>query len=1139
MPNNDLFYFPDSYSASRHISGWDKFRTLLVGEAHLDKGNFNEDFGPEIRFHNARTLVAPKGYYIHDIPNDRTIVIVTRGQDEAMTTECAYDYTDDSNNLVRTRFTIDELWTVAVPLDSETEFKIGDIVVLAGTTPGIETRGYVVRIDISADGVFYEVDINGRRQQASENSLVKYDADSTDPRDWIQNQPSSSNDISASLTYIKLTNSLTDTIYSYAASKTVYRAYQYKPALKLITNDLDGLLIADEVGLGKTIESGIIWNELEHRGDLRNVLIVVPSNLRDKWQLEMRRRFDRDIPILTRQHFDLFIEDIENGQDRDIVGIASMQSLRSYDKLDRLIELSIRFDLLIIDEAHHMRNKGVLTNELGRTLVSMADKSVLLSATPVNMRSNDLFNLLNMLDEGNFPTLETYLEQIEPNRVLNECASKLLSNNFPASEELLTSLRELDNMPYGPSVTGQPAFKRLVAIFETLDRSDFASISEAKRLLADLSLLSTIFTRTRKVDVPQGRAVRDTRMVNVTWTPEERSYYEILQRILHQEALDSGYVVPWALQMPLRQATSCLPASMEKISNKRGLTAEDVEDYDFDSFTDDQLLDFTGHVPATDGALTNAINLIHNRGILDSKYEELKKTLKQIQHNIGSSSRPMPQVLLFSFFKMTLEYLQLRLEQDGFNVRLMYGPTPQKERTRMIQDFRLGKFDILLVSEVGSEGLDFEFCNVLVNYDLPWNPMKIEQRIGRLDRFGQQNERIFIFNMTIADTIEGKILSRLFERIDIFRDTVGDLDPIILADIEHLSSMALDPNRSTQEMELEADRIAVALENQRRTLQDLENNRGILLGLDQASIDGWLDNDAPARGRYIGNQELLNLMEYALPLFESSITAMPHTDPRDQRFTIRGSTKLAAELYLHSSLKYGTTLGIQELKQRCENLERIEVTLSSDYASKYDFELLSVRHPFVKIALNRLSDSLNQTKFGVGILPSLNKADPHLVLCYLAKATGTKPKLELWPFAINLRTGEFAEDVGDELLKSLAERTLQTWQGEYPSAHAIENALQKAMSEMRQKYNTEHESLRIENELVVQRKIQTVKSVSGRKIDSIQQQIQNDTDSKIKRMHLVMLDRERESLNRKLDKLTFQENMALSLEPVAVILIKQ
>ena len=1139
MPNNDLFYFPDLASASRHISGWEKFRTLLVGEAQLDRGNFSENFGPDIRFHNARTLVAPKGYYIHDIPNDRTIVIVTRGHDESVADECAYDYTDDSNNLVRTRFTIDELWATALPLDSETKFRVGDIVVLAGTTPSIETRGHVVRIDVSTDGVFYEVDINGRRQQASENSLVKYDADSTDPRDWIQNNPSSSRDISASLTYIKLTNSLTDTIYSYAASKTIYRAYQYKPALKLITNDLDGLLIADEVGLGKTIESGIIWNELEQRGDLRNVLIVVPSNLRDKWRLEMRRRFDRDLPILTKQNFDTFIEDIEQGQDRNIVGIASMQSLRSYEQLDRLIELSIRFDLLIIDEAHHMRNHGVLTNELGRTLISMADKSILLSATPVNMRSKDLFNLLNMLDEGNFPTEQTYLEQIEPNRVLNEVAAKLLSSNFPTSEELLSLLKELDEMPYGPSVTGQPSFKRLVTIIQNLDRSDFASISEAKRLLADLSLLSTIFTRTRKVDVPQGRAVRDTRMINVKWTPEERTYYEILQKVLHQEALDNGHVVPWILQMPLRQATSCLPASIEKVSNKRGLTAEDVEDFDFDSYSDAHLLDFIEHIPATNDALTNAINLIHARGILDSKYEELKKTLKQIRHDIGTSIQPMPQVLLFSFFKMTLEYLQNRLEKDGFNVRLMYGPTPQKERTQLIQDFRLGKFDILLVSEVGSEGLDFEFCNVLINYDLPWNPMKIEQRIGRLDRFGQQHDRIFIFNMTITDTIEGNILTRLFERIDIFRDTVGDLDPIILEDIEHLSSMSLDPSRSTEEMELEADRIAVALENQRKTLQDLENNRGILLGLDQASIDGWLDNDAPARGRYIGNRELLNLMEYALPIFGSTITAMPNTDPRDQRFLIRGSTKLAAELYLHSSLKYGTTLGIQELRQRCENVDRIEVTLSADYASKYDCELLSIRHPFVKIALTKLNDSLNQTKFGSGILPSLSASDPHLVLCYLAKATGTKPKLELWPFAINLRNGEFNEEVGDELLKSLAERTLQPWQGEYPSTHSVEKALQKAISEMRQKYNVEHESLRIENELVVQRKIQTVRSAAGQKIDSIEQRIQNDTDSKIKRMHLVMLDREKESLRRKLDKLAFQANMALSLEPVAVVLIKQ
>ena len=119
------------------------------------------------------------------------------------------------------------------------------------------------------------------------------------------------------------------------------------------------------------------------------------------------------------------------------------------------------------------------------------------------------------------------------------------------------------------------------------------------------------------------------------------------------------------------------------------------------------------------------------------------------------------QVMVFSFFRGTLQYLEQRLSLK-MSVRLMTGLTKMDERQRVMEDFRAGKFDVLLLSQVGAEGLDFEFCNVLVNYDLPWNPMQVEQRIGRLDRFGQTSEKIFIFNMHVPGTIESDIFERLY-----------------------------------------------------------------------------------------------------------------------------------------------------------------------------------------------------------------------------------------------------------------------------------------------------------------------------------------------------------------------------------------
>src|SRR5690606_6445863 len=135
------------------------------------------------------------------------------------------------------------------------------------------------------------------------------------------------------------------------------------------------------------------------------------------------------------------------------------------------------------------------------------------------------------------------------------------------------------------------------------------------------------------------------------------------------------------------------------------------------------------------------------------------------------------QVMVFSFFRRTLRYLYSRLtEESGYRVRIMDGSVKMEDRARLMEQFREGQFDILLLSEVGSEGLDFEFCGALFNYDLPWNPMRVEQRIGRLDRIGQRHERIYIFNFHVPGTIETDIFQRLYDRIRVFEESIGELE---------------------------------------------------------------------------------------------------------------------------------------------------------------------------------------------------------------------------------------------------------------------------------------------------------------------------------------------------------------------------
>ena len=143
-----------------------------------------------------------------------------------------------------------------------------------------------------------------------------------------------------------------------------------------------------------------------------------------------------------------------------------------------------------------------------------------------------------------------------------------------------------------------------------------------------------------------------------------------------------------------------------------------------------------------------------------------------------------------------------------------------------MQDFRSGDFDVLLLSQVGAEGLDFEFCNVLVNYDLPWNPMQVEQRIGRLDRFGQTSEKIFILNMHVPGTIESDIFERLYTRIGVFEQSIGELEPILRDELRSVTKALLDPQLTDAERQDEADRIGVALAERAEQLKELESSRG-------------------------------------------------------------------------------------------------------------------------------------------------------------------------------------------------------------------------------------------------------------------------------------------------------------------------
>ncbi|SMP89415.1 Helicase conserved C-terminal domain-containing protein, partial [Epsilonproteobacteria bacterium SCGC AD-311-C15] len=194
------------------------------------------------------------------------------------------------------------------------------------------------------------------------------------------------------------------------------------------------------------------------------------------------------------------------------------------------------------------------------------------------------------------------------------------------------------------------------------------------------------------------------------------------------------------------------------------------------------------------------------------RFEEILKDLK---------SQNIKQMIVFSFFKKTLNYLEIKLQNMGYSVGKIHGDFSVEERFAKIKEFKKGNFDILLSSEVGSEGLDMQFCNVVINYDLPWNPMRVEQRIGRIDRIGQKFDKLHIFNLCIVGSIEDRILNRLYTKLDIFENSVGELEPILgelekqlnISELIHLSQEEIDEKIHLKELAIRREEVEIKEQN--------------------------------------------------------------------------------------------------------------------------------------------------------------------------------------------------------------------------------------------------------------------------------------------------------------------------------------
>ena len=647
-------------------------------------------------------------------------------------------------------------------------------------------------------------------------------------------------DLRRSLTHVHLSGRLANLVYSMGVTKTDFYAHQYKPLLTLLESPATGLLIADEVGLGKTIEAGIIWTELRAREDMRRLLVVCPAVLREKWRDELKLRFGIDAMIVDAK---TLAEEMSNSSSAGAAKawVASYQALRpprswrpsnehpgskapGRTKLAHILDTHSEdeplVDLVVFDEAHYMRNPHSAVHRLGQMLQKVSHQRILLSATPINLHNDDLLHLLRLCDPDHFQYDHSFQEMLLANQPLVAARDAAL-NPASSAEDIMAGVRlalEYDMLRNSRQLAGlleTPPTDELLANKEY--RSELAASFER------VNLLGHVITRTRKRDVQVDRPMRDVHPEKVQMTPAERQFYEYVTDVTREYAWRRGISDGFLLATPQRQVCSCPAAFARAWLGDDEMLTEDMSEQILEEYEASEEEDEFEDISVS----LKQFLLSHRPRDLDSA--ALERTDSKLQRlldvlNGYFETYPDEKVIVFTSFRITASYLKDRLNQSGIRALLLWGNMAESKQ-EMINAFReRPDLRVLIATEVASEGVDLQFCRFLVNYDLPWNPMRIEQRIGRIDRLGQKAPKIHIWNLFYAETIDERIFGRLLVRLRVFEQALGEPEPIIGETIKQLESSLLTQRLTPEQEEIEIQRAAQALENVRQRQEELEKN---------------------------------------------------------------------------------------------------------------------------------------------------------------------------------------------------------------------------------------------------------------------------------------------------------------------------
>ncbi|MBI2929891.1 MAG: DEAD/DEAH box helicase family protein [Verrucomicrobia bacterium] len=703
-------------------------------------------------------------------------------------------------------------------------------------------------------------------------------------------------DLRRRITFEKLRGLLTDVFYSMKTSEIDFYPHQFKPVLRFIESATNRLLIADEVGLGKTIESGLIWTEWQAREKARRLLVVCEPTICPKWLRELQERFQLPAEYADAKRLaDLLDLFDRRGPGLSFVLVTSYQALRPFRKerallealresgdeidpgrqrlpprvklLQRLSEWDSAdhfIDLVVFDEATAMKNTASASYAVGEVLSAAAGATLCLSATPIHNQSRDLYALLRLIDP------EVFRDQF--------VFDLLRGQNLPVVR-LQNALsqpgwRPQEVRPLIEALSEGESRRQLLEVLAQFDGTPRQRV-ELRHAVERMNLLGNFINRTRKREVIENRVIRLPVTFPVEFKPEEAAFYKAVLALVRSEVRNRGdRVTSFHLIHPAMRMSSCLPGIALEVREGRWGGFEEMQllAEDFASEFDEE---GEGQIPPPAG-LSELSRFDFEKH--DSKYAALREALRLITEkgklpsdkggNIAVASTD--KIIIFAFFKSTIRYLHRRLEADGFRVVAVTGDiTDKDERDRILQRFGEDQNRILLCSEIGAAGVDLQFARVVVNYDLPWNPMKVEQRIGRIDRIGQEAATVAIVNFHVRDTIDGIIFSHLYSKIGVFEQTIGALEGILGEEVAKLTAQIFREDLTPEQVAQRADQTAGAVLERARQEAELEQSAGALIAFQDLLSEQI--GESQRLGRFIKPRELrLHLDDFLSARFTGS-----------------------------------------------------------------------------------------------------------------------------------------------------------------------------------------------------------------------------------------------------------------------------